>query len=399
MQLATLSPPVWIATPTALQKLTGELAKSTQIAVDTESNSLHAFREQLCLIQFSTAHIDYLVDPLALDDLSPVATIFANPLIEKIFHAVEYDLICLKRDFDISITNIFDTMQAARILGYKQVGLDSVLSVKLGIVLNKKFQKADWGERPLSQEMLNYARLDTHHLLALRDCLQTELQARGRWELAQEEFVRLAQGNGNGKVEIPAWQRVKGAQKFTDRQLTILQELCSWREKQARHMNRPPFKVIDNRRLVAIAQTLPGTQGDLAALGLTARQINIYGYEILQAVDRGNRTPLVSRPHSLRPNQAYLDRLNLLSEWRKSAGLKIGVESDIILPKNWMHLIAERNPKNQAELAVLLPDAPWRLDQFGGEILMVLTKKITRTESASKRLSNTKETTFKKVKQ
>jgi ribonuclease D len=390
MQAEKLPPPVWVATPAALQKMADELACWTRVAVDTESNSLHAFREQLCLIQFSTPQTDYLVDSLALDDLSPLASIFANPRIEKIFHAAEYDLICLKRDFEITAANIFDTMQAARILGYKQVGLDSILTEKLGIILNKKYQKADWGERPLSREMLNYARLDTHHLLNLCDCLQIELQERGRWELAREEFVRLAQGNANGKAEIQAWQRVKGAQKFSDRQLTILQELCAWREKQARHMNRPPFKVIDDKRLVAITQTLPQTLDDLAALGLTGRQIHIYGDEILQGVRRGKQTPLISRPRTLRPNQAFIDRLNALSDWRKTAGLKIGVESDIILPKNWMHLIAERNPKIFHDLAALMPHAPWRLEQYGEEILKVLTMKHTKAAPAAKKSPKTK---------
>ena len=385
-----LPPPVWVATPQALEHLARDLATQPRLAVDTESNSLHAFREQLCLIQFSTPQTDYLVDPLALDDLSPLSSIFANPEIEKVFHAAEYDLICLKRDSGITVANLFDTMQAARILGYERVGLDSILEEKLGIKLVKKYQKADWGERPLSREMLNYARLDTHHLLDLCNCLHTELLERGRWELAHEEFVRLAQGNENGKAEIQAWQRVKGAQKFSDRQLTILQELCAWREEQARHMNRPPFKVIDDRRLVAVTQTLPETQDDLAAIGLTARQIHIYGYEILQAVGRGKRASTVSRPRTLRPNQAFLDRLNVLSEWRKNTGLKVGVESDIILPKNWMHLIAERNPKNLDDLAALMPHAPWRLEQFGEQILKALTTKYTGAESTARKSPNAK---------
>ena len=385
MQTEKLPPPIWIATPAALQVLADELARWKRIAVDTESNSLYAFREQLCLIQFSTPQFDYLVDSLALIDLAPLASIFANPQIEKIFHAAEYDLICLKRDSGITVANLFDTMQAARILGYERVGLDSVLEEKLGIKLDKKYQKADWGERPLSREMFNYARLDTHYLLDLRDCLQTELQERGRWELAQEEFVRLAHGNGNGKAEIPAWQRVKGTQKFSEHQLAILHELCIWRETQARCTNRPPFKVIDNKRLVAITQTLPETQDNLAALGLTARQIHIYGNEILQAVGRGKLTPMIRRPRTSRPNQTFLDRLNFLSEWRKTTGLKIGVESDIILPKNWMHLIAERNPKNLNDLAALMPHSPWRLEQFGEEILKVLAAKYTQAESPTKK--------------
>src|SRR5512136_2792348 len=96
-----------------LKKLATILAKEPKIAVDTESNSLFAYREQVCLIQFSTPDADYLVDPLALTDLSPLAPIFADPNIQKTFHAAEYDLICLKRDLNIKVCNIFDTMQAA----------------------------------------------------------------------------------------------------------------------------------------------------------------------------------------------------------------------------------------------------------------------------------------------
>lgn len=375
MPAEKLPPPTWIATPLSLKKAAGELVSYPRLAVDTEANSLHAYREQLCLIQFSTPLTDYLVDPLSIKDLLALNHIFENPGIEKVFHAVEYDLICLKRDVSINVVNLFDTMQAARILGYQQVGLDSVLSYKLGITLDKKYQKADWGKRPLSPEMLNYARLDTHYLLELRDSFQTELEERGRWELACEEFIRLAQGNGNGKAQIPAWQRVKGGQKCSDRQLTILQELCIWRETQARRMNRPLFRVIEDQSLVAIAQAAPKDHAGLSSIGLTTRQIDIYGDQILQAVERGKEMTPISRPHIPRPNQAYLDRLKILSNWRKTAALKFGTESDIVLPKNWMHLIAEKNPKNMSELVLLMPQSPWRLEQFGKGILKILRKK------------------------
>jgi ribonuclease D len=155
--------------------------------------------------------------------------------------------------------------------------------------------------------------------------------------------------------------------------------------------------VIDNKRLIAIAQTLPETQDDLSALGLTTRQKHIYGNEILIAVGLGKRTPLVSRPRTLRPNQAFLNRLNILSEWRKTTGLKMGVESDIILPKNWMHLIAEKNPKNMKELTALMPHSPWRLKQFGGEILNVLATKHNMAKHMVKRSLNTKGITDKKT--
>ena len=374
-----LPPPIWVATPAALKKLVDELSSRTRLAVDTESNSLHAFREQVCLIQFSTPETDYLVDPLAIHNIDSLAPVFANPEIEKVFHAAEYDLICLKRDAGITVANLFDTMQAARILGYERVGLDSVIEDKLGIKLDKRYQKADWGERPLSREMLNYARLDTRYLLDLRDCLQTELQTRGRWELAQEEFIRLAHGNGNGKAELPAWQRVKGAQKLSQQQLAILQELCTWRENQARRMNRPSFKVIDDKRLVAITEASPRTQDELEALNLTARQVYIYGKNILDAVGRGLHAAPLCRPRTARPSQAYLDRVDALSQWRKRAGQEISVESDIILPKSWMYAIAECNPGSMDELAVLMPHSPWRLEHFGTDILKAISRKAKNT--------------------
>jgi ribonuclease D len=373
--MAVLLPPTWVSTSSGLQKLARELSNHLSIAVDTESNSLHAYREQLCLIQFSTPRNDFLVDPLEFADLSALVPIFSNPEMEKVFHAAEYDLICLKRSFGITVTNLFDTMQAARILGYKQVGLDSMLAEKLGIVLNKKFQKADWGERPLSEEMLNYARLDTHHLLKLRDCLQVELKNRGRWELAREEFIRLAHGNGVTKAVIPSWQRVSGTQKFTKRQMAIFQELCTWRDSQAERMDRPVFKVIDDRRLVNIALAAPASSSDLEAVGLTSRQIEMFGNTLLQAVDKGRKAIPLTRPRTLRPKQSIVDRLNVLSTWRKSVGQKDGIESDLILPKGWMHAIAEHNPQTMEELSQLMPQSPWRLANFGGEILKAIHAK------------------------
>ncbi len=373
MPLEKLPPPIWVATSPTLQRSIDDLAAEPRLAVDTESNSLHAYREQVCLIQFSTSRTDYIVDPLALEDLSPLAPIFANQAIEKVFHAVEYDLICLNRDFGITVSNLFDTMQAARILGYKQVGLEAMLSLKLGIKVNKRFQKADWGRRPLSPELLNYARQDTRYLLELRDILQGELETRGRWELAREEFIRFSHGYWASKPDIPAWQRISGTQKFTSQQLAILQELCAWREAQAQRMNRPMFKVMDDRRLVAIAQSAPRTADELEALNLTSKQILVYGQDLIRAVEIGRQAEPVRRPQSARPEEAFLNRIEALSEWRKQKAEKMGVESDVVLPKSFMHAIAEKNPRTQEDLSQLMPDSPWRLGQFGLEMLNLLS--------------------------
>jgi ribonuclease D len=373
-----LPPPIWIATPNRLQHMAAELARHSSIAVDTESNSLHAYREQVCLIQFSIPNADYLVDPLALDDLSPLAPVFANPNIEKIFHAAEYDVVCLRRDFHFDIVHIFDTMQSARILGYEQVGLDALLKLKFDITLNKRYQKADWATRPLSEDLLNYARFDTHYLHALRDSLKSELDAASRSDLAREEFARLAQLTGNGRAEVPGWHRISGKQKFTERQLTILKELCEWRDIQASRMDRPPFKVIDDKRMIAIAESAPTSMHELEEF-LTLHQVHRFGADILSAVSRGRTGDPVQRPRHVRPSDAVLRRLDLLNHWRRHSAQKHHLESDIILPKGWMHAIAEKNPQTLEELSAIMKASPWRLEHFGTEILKVIAPKTKKS--------------------
>ncbi len=181
--------------------------------MDTESNSLHAYRERVCLIQFSTPTDDYLVDAIALPDLSSLAPIFANPDQQKIFHAAEYDVLCLGRDYRFTFSNLFDTMSAARTLGWPQVGLAAILESRFGVTLNKAYQKADWARRPLTPEQIDYARHDTHYLAALRDLQVRELNAAGHWEEAQEDFARLARlpAGVSATTDPMTFWRVKGA--------------------------------------------------------------------------------------------------------------------------------------------------------------------------------------------
>ena len=143
-------------------------------------------------------------------------------------------------------------MQAARILGYRAVGLNHLLNEKYNISLDKRFQKADWARRPLPPDQLNYARMDTHYLLDLRDEFHSELLETKLWDLAKEEFHRISICCENHvESEIPAWQRINGANKLSPSQIPILKELSDWRTLQAERMNRPVFKVISNKLLFA----------------------------------------------------------------------------------------------------------------------------------------------------
>ena len=368
-----LPPPVWVNTNKLLEQMTADLAAQSRVAVDTESNSLHAFREQVCLVQFSSITTDYLLDPLVLRDLGALAPIFSNPNIEKIFHAAEYDLICLRRDFHFTFVNLFDTMHAARVLGYAAVGLDSLLGRKFDIRTDKRHQKANWAARPLTKEQIHYARLDTHYLFNLRDALEKELIEADRLLLAREDFTRACSfEEAKQKVNGESWGRFSARKDLTQRELTIVAQLCKWRDHEAEKLNRPPYKVIMDDVFVALSKNPPELKVDLSAAGLSEKQIRLWGDVVLAAVKRGAEAPLVARKQIDLKDDAYLRRVEKLKAWRKNAGIELGVESDVILPKPYLSLLAENPPGDLDELSSAMKDTPSRVEKYGAQILKVL---------------------------
>lgn len=384
-----LDHPILVTNPSQLKDVVADLRQQAQVAVDTESNSLHAYREQVCLIQFSTAEIDYLVDPLALKDLTILGPIFSDPAIEKIFHAAEYDLICLRRDFGFRFANLFDTMVAASILGKPEIGLASLLEDEFGLNLDKRFQRADWGQRPLSPGLIDYARLDTHYLIILRNQLYDELLETERLPLAQEDFNRLClisnrvaeagngnkSKNGNNGNREPCW-RISGSNDLSPQQAAVLQELCTYRDHIAAAINRPLFKVISDDTLLAIASSLPDNLDALRQIhGMTPGQIHRHGHALLGAVKRGLQAPPLYFTRSPRPDDQFLSRLDHLRQWRKKTAQDLKVKSDVVLARDLLFTLAEKNPATNLELDEVLSEVPWRREHFGAQILNVLTHK------------------------
>jgi ribonuclease D len=367
----------WIDTPDTLLACAQDLLQQPSIAVDTESNSLHAYKEQVCLIQFSTDTCDYLVDPLALSDLTPLGRVFSSPKIEKIFHACEYDVICLKRDFGFKFQNMFDTMIASRILGIHEIGLNSLLNSEFGIELDKKLQKADWAKRPLPDDYREYARMDTHYLQDLRDRLAARILAKGLMDLAQEEFQRMTRVEANepSTLENQLWH-VSGARDLTSRQAAILFELLKWRESKAKELKRPSFKVIDAETLLEIAFTQSSSSSSLILRAhLSERQVERFGPEIIHAVELGQKRPPMRCPANSKPDQVLRNRVDRLKEFRKSAAAEMKVESDIILPRDLLYQLAENPPSDWQDFEARMGLYPWRLEHFGEQIFKAIQPK------------------------
>jgi ribonuclease D len=379
--LNSLTQPVArVETPVALDALRDTLAAQTAIAVDTEADSLYSYFEKVCLLQFSTRDADYIVDPLAVS-IESLAPIFADARIEKVFHAAEYDVLCLKRDYHFTFANIFDTMIAARILGWKNIGLGNTLQERFGIALNKKFQRADWGHRPLSAEQIAYAREDTHYLLALRDAQLVELEQQGRLEEAREEFERLTRVEPTPRQFDPeAYWNIKGARDLDPPRLGVLRELFRWRDAQARQEDRPPFKVVPDATLLRIAEARPLSARALAQVGLSDFVMRRYRQPLLTAVTRGAAAPQTARPHPHSRSENFLDnaarnRLGKLKEWRKARALARGVENDVIVSNDVLNNLARKNPRTLDALVAATDLGPWKTRAYGEELLRVLCGK------------------------
>lgn len=370
-----LSPPLWIDTAAAVTDLAENLQRFNQIAIDTESNSLHAYKEQVCLIQFSIPGTDYLVDPLRIKDLNCFHPIFGSEKIEKIFHASEYDIICLKRDYGYKFNNIFDTMIAARVLGTREIGLNNLLNMEFGVELDKRYQKANWGRRPLPGEYLSYARMDTHYLIQLRDILHDRLKQVNLLDLALEEFARMTrvEPSASESIDKEIW-RVKGSRDLNGRQLAILLELLRWRDATAKRMKRPPFKIISSEQLAQIALCESINLDTLKEeFRLSKLQIERYGREILQAFDAGKIAKPINQLQTERMNRATRERVDRLKTFRKSAAARMKVESDIILPRDVLYDLAVTPPKDWDAFMERMKLYPWRLDHFGKEIFTAIS--------------------------
>jgi ribonuclease D len=364
-----------------MQAMLKELRHQPVVAVDTESDSLYAYYYKVCLLQISVPGTDYLVDPLTVCDATPLGSLFANPKVEKVFHAAENDIVALKRDYGFAFANIFDTFWAARILGWSDLNLAAILKTKFGVRLDKRAQRTNWGRRPLTPQQLSYARLDSHYLLPLREMQIAELKAQRRMREARSAFARSAGVIWEDKPFDPdGFWRINGARDLPPQTLAVLKELYLWREERARQMDRPLFKVVGDKTLVEVAQEQPTTAEALGQIpGMSAGQVKRHGRGMLAAIDRGLRAEPPKPPARQRNNRtkrfdaSAQSRYEALRSWRNARAAERGVEADVILSNEDLRAIALRAPRTAVELTEIAALDSWRRKAYGSELLEVLS--------------------------
>jgi ribonuclease D len=382
--------PILVQTAGAFAQMCRFLQQQPLLALDTESDSLFRYYPRVCLIQISAYAdpveaspqrvVDYLVDPLQLKVLDELGSLLADPQVEIILHAAENDLLLLQRDFHFTVTTLFDTQLAGRILGWKRVGLAAILAERFGAVSDKRMQRTNWGNRPLTPQQMTYAQQDTHYLPALRRQQIELLKEAGRWEEAQEAFRHLTQLDfaGKGQTERTFWQ-MKSSRDVPRDKTGVLEEVWLWREAKAQILDRPPFKVVDDRVLAEIAHQQPAQKEDLANIsGLSDHQLRRFGEELLQAVQRGQERPLPELPDRNGRNEPELDeevleRYDALRRWRTNTAEKRGVDPDIVFSNDILLAIAQEAPQSVAELESMPAIGPWKARTYGRQVTRLVS--------------------------
>jgi len=359
---------LWIETTEALAGWVDGL-DGGPLAVDTEADSFHHYREKVCLVQLSAAGRHALVDPLASVDFTPLAAPLSASSIRKVLHGADYDVRLLARDFGLVVAGLHDTMIAARLAGEPAFGLAALLAKYLGVSLDKSHQRADWSRRPLPAAMREYASADTRHLQALAAVLDERLAQLSRSAWVEEECLRLESVRWRERVEDDpeAFRRTKGARSLDRAGLAVLREVWGWRDAAARKRDRPAFKVLRDETLLALSKTPPASIGDLARVtGVPDSLVRSpAAVDLLEAARRGAASPEAARPEIRSEVRERLEpaveaRIARIKERRDALALDLVLDPSVIASRGVVEEMAKRWEAGEDPFAV--PDLRrWQL--------------------------------------
>jgi ribonuclease D len=382
-----------ITTDARLHQLLKKIEAADRVALDTEADSLHSYREKLCLIQISVpsavilsnaegsrgtvskltprdsstslgmavqSGCDFIVDPLSNVDLEPLRHALESR--EIVLHAADYDLRMLRRGLNFTASKIFDTVIAARLLGIREFSLGALVKRFFDVELHKHSQKANWALRPLPARMLKYAMDDVHYLLPLAAKLEEELarvHRRDWFRQSCERAIELAAAQRE-RIEDELW-RIGGAGALDPHTGAVLRALWQWREAEAEIADRPPFHILQNRELLNAAESFAlGRVPDYKHFSPRRRQTFRAAAEIaLQSPQ--SEWPVMRRRSGSRPTAEMRRRADQLREQRDKAAVQLGLERSFIASRGALEAIAA-NPTRATALLV-----PWQLELIGIE--------------------------------
>lgn len=368
-------------------ELRSYLDSARRLALDCEAAGFHRYSDRLCLVQLTTEHETYVIDPIAFDPSPLLRGPLEDPDVEIVMHGSDFDLRLLSRDLGIELRGLFDTQIAAQLLGEESIGLAALLESRLDVKLSKKYQRADWAERPLEDAMLEYAADDTRYLMRLADILTKELEEAGRTEWAREECRALELTAGVVEPELVEPEdpvtRVKGARKLPTRAVAALRAALEWRDEIARRKDRAIFRIVADGPLVEAVLERPKRVSELTRVkGFPSRLAKEDGGELLRRLREIEQLPdselrpypRTPRTGQGRPSPEVEELAERLKGVRNRKAEELGLPRGTLLANAVVLEVARAAPTNREQLLAIDGMRAWRVDALGDELLEVIRR-------------------------
>lgn len=357
------------------------LRGATSFALDCEAAGFHRYSDRLCLVQLTVGEETFIVDPLSFDAAEVLREPVEDPAVRVLMHGSDYDLRLLDRDLGIHLRGLFDTQVAASLLGEPVLGLSPLLERHLDVRLSKKYQRADWAQRPLPDDMVEYAAADTRYLAPLVAILEQALVAAGRMEWAEEEFELLEGIRWEEDTSADPVLRVKGARKMEARDVHALREALSWRDAIAQQKDRAVFRVAGDAVLMAVAHERPRTlQGLQSIKGMPRGVVRIAGDDLIarmRAVEEIPEKELVGYPPASRtgqgrPTPEEEERASALKAARNGRAEELGLARGALISNATLLEIARHLPGDTDALRQVAGVKRWHIEALGDVLLAAL---------------------------
>jgi ribonuclease D len=361
-----------------------DLSSTGRLALDCEAAGFHRYSDRLCLVQVSVDGRTYVIDPLCFDPSELIGEALERPELQVVMHGADFDLRLLSRDLGIKVRGLVDTQISASLLGEEALGLASLLESRLGVKVSKKYQRADWAERPLTEGMLDYAASDTRHLVELADILARELADLGRTHWAEEE-CRALEGVADlapdpVEPDDPV-ARVKGARNLSTRQVTALRTALAWRDEIARKRDRALFRVVGDAPLVEAVARHPRNVDELVAVpGFPRALAREEGAELIRRLaavtamsdDELTPYPKPARRGTGRPPPELEEAVERLKAVRNRKADELKLPRGTLLPNAVIVDVARSSPRSLEDLTAIDGMRAWKADVLGEALLEAL---------------------------
>lgn len=367
---------VYISNPEELAEFCERAGRSHVLAVDTEFIRERTYYPRLCLVQVGTEDETAAVDPILIEDLSPLARLFEDGHITKVFHACSQDLEVIYDHMGVVPAPVFDTQLAASFLGHRmQLGYGALVESYTGVHLPKAEALTDWSRRPLDEEQLRYAEDDVRYLPGIYRRMVDELVARDRLSWVEPEMEALAEPGQYARDPQEAYLHLKRASSLTRRQLAVAREVCAWREEAAASHDIPRKWVMSDEVVVEVCKRLPKTGQQLARIRgtsqLSAREVET----VVAAVARGLGCPSSEMPRAKRKPRPPMETegvVDLMNAVLRIKSDESGVATQLIATRDELVAFAEGSRSGRLSKG-------WRHELVGSSLERLLAGEVGLT--------------------